>query len=335
MKGYLALLAAAASALALVAAGSAARTETPPGIVDIFTNLAYQSSEAAGTGIILTSSGEVLTNNHVIRGATALKATVVDTGRTYRAKVVGYALGQDVAVIQLLNASGLPTAPLGHSTGLHVGDTVTAFGNAGGRGGTPSSAAGTIRGLGKSITARDDSGTSERLVGLIETDADLQPGDSGGPLVNAAGQIIGMDTAAGSSFTFETSTSRGYAIPIDKATSIASQIAAGRTAAGIHVGATAFMGVSVRDPGDDPYFFGNGTSGVVIAQIVPGSPVARTGLSPGDILTAFDGKSVSSSNRLTSLVATKSPGDVVKIRWVDAFGSAHTASLKLASGPPQ
>ena len=323
--------AAAAAALAFAGVSGAARADMPPGIVDIYTNLGYQGSAAAGTGIILTSTGEVLTNNHVIRGATTVKATVVDTGRTYKAKVLGYALGQDVAVIQLQNASGLPVAPVGSSTGIHVGDTVTAFGNAGGRGGTPSSAAGTIRALGKSITATDDSGTTERLTGLIVTDADLQPGDSGGPLVDTGGHVIGMDTAAGSTFTFESSSSRGYAIPIDKARSIAAQIVAGRAITGIHIGATAFMGVSVRDTGD----FSGGGNGVIVADIVPGSPIARAGISPGDVLTGFDGKTVDSSNRLTSLVATKSPGDTVKIRWLDALGGAHTASITLASGPPQ
>jgi S1-C subfamily serine protease len=332
VKVRLGLIAVAGAALIFASAGGAARQEMPQGIVDIYTNLGYQGSEAAGTGIILSSSGIVLTNNHVIRGATTIKATSVDTHRTYKAKVVGYALGEDVAVIQLLNASGLPAAPLGRSTGLKVHDAVTTYGNAGGVGGTPSSATGTVVGLGRSITARDDSGTSERLTGLIETNANLQPGDSGGPMVNANGEVIGMDTAAGSSFTFETSTSRGYAIPIDHAYAIAQKIIAGQGSTGIHIGATAFMGVSVQD-GDN--FYNQSGNGVVVAQIVPGSPIARIGINPGDLLTKFDGKAVPSSNRLTSLVATKSPGDSVSIRWVDQYGQAHTASLKLASGPPQ
>ena len=333
MKVRLGLAAAAAAALIFAAAGSAARQEVPQGIVDIYTNLGYQGSEAAGTGIILSSSGVVLTNNHVIRGATSIRATVVDTHRTYRAKVLGYALGQDVAVIQLQNASGLPAAPLGHSSGLKVHDPVTTYGNAGGVGGTPTSATGTIIGLGRSITARDDSNTSERLSGLIETDAELQPGDSGGPMVDTDGRVIGMDTAAGSSFTFETSVNRGYAIPIDHALGIAQKIVAGQRSTAIHIGATAFMGISVQD--GDNFFYNQSGNGVVVAQIVPGSPIAHIGISPGDLLTAFDGKAVSSSTRLTSLVATKSPGDSVKLRWVDQFGQAHAASLKLVAGPPQ
>ena len=273
----LALAAAAAAALALVGVGGAARTAAPQGIVDIYTNLGYQDSAAAGTGIVLTSSGTVLTNNHVIRGATMIRATVVDTHRTYRAKIVGYALGEDVAVIQLQSASGLPVAAVGSSSGLHVHDAVVAWGNAGGVGGTPRNSPGAIVGLGKSITARDDSGSSERLRGLIRTDADLQPGDSGGPLVDAAGRVIGMDTAAGSTFTLDASTSRGYAIPVDHAVAIVAGSVTGRGSAAIHIGATAFMGVSVQDGGDG-FFYRSGGKGVVVAEIVPGSPVAHAGI---------------------------------------------------------
>ena len=334
MEFRLALAAVAAAALVLAGAGGAARTVTPQGIVDIYTNLGYQDSAAAGTGIVLTHSGTILTNNHVIRGATTIRATVVDTHRTYRAKIVGYAVGEDVAVIQLQGASGVPIAPVGSSSGLHVHDPVVAWGNAGGIGGTPSNSPGAIVGLGKSITARDDSGSSERLRGLIETDADLQPGDSGGPLVDAAGRVIGMDTAAGSTFTFDASGSRGYAIPIDHALAIVKRIVTGRGSAVLHIGATAFMGVSVQD-GADGFSLGNGGNGVVVAEIVPGSPVARAGINPGDLLTTFDGEAISSSTRLTSLISTKSPGDTVRIRWIDQYGEGHAATLRLAAGPPQ
>ena len=115
-----------------------------PGIVDIYTNLGYQGASAAGTGIVLTSGGVVLTNNHVIRGATSIKVVDLDNGRTYQAKVLGYALSADVAAIQLQGASGLQTAPLGSSDDVKVGQLVTTHGNAGGAGGTPSSSPGRI-----------------------------------------------------------------------------------------------------------------------------------------------------------------------------------------------
>ena len=324
---------AALATFAVVGSATAARVTTPiPGIVDIYTNLGYQGEAAAGTGIVLSSSGVVLTNNHVIRGATTIKVVDLDNGRTYKATVLGYAVGQDVAAIQLKGASGLQTAPLGSSSDLKVGELVTTHGNAGGVGGTPSSSSGKITGLAKSITARDDSGNSEQLTGLIETNAGLQPGDSGGPMLDSSGQVIGMDTAAGSSFTFESSGSRGYAVPIGKATKIVDQILGGSQVQGLHIGKTAFMGVSVGS--SDPYYW-QAPSGVVVNQIVSGSPIARIGISAGDLLTSFDGKAVSSPTRLTSLVVTKHPGDSVQIRWLDQTGTAHTATVRLGEGPPQ
>ena len=320
---------------ALVVAGTAtaAPVATPiPGIVDVYTNLGYQGEAAAGTGIVLSSSGVVLTNNHVIRGATSIKVVDLDNGRTYKAQVLGYAVGADVAAIQLQNASGLQTAPIGSSSDLAVGQQVTTHGNAGGAGGTPSSSPGRITGLGKSITARDDSGNSEKLTGLIETNAGLQPGDSGGPMVSTDGKVIGMDTAAGTSFSFESSASRGYAVPIDKATKIVAQIVAGRGTTGLHIGKTAFMGVSVGS--SDPYYW-QSSAGVVVNQIVSGSPLSQVGITAGDLLTGFDGKTVTSPTRLTSLVVTKHPGDSVRIKWLDQYGKAHTATVVLAQGPPQ
>jgi S1-C subfamily serine protease len=329
----IAALASAAVLGALATGGAGAAGVSPvPGIVDIYTNLGYQQAAAAGTGIVLTSSGVVLTNNHVIRGATTIKVVDLDNGHTYKATVLGYTINGDVAAIQMTNASNLNTAPLGHSAGLHVGQAVTTYGNAGGAGGAPSAASGKIVGLGKSITARDDSGNSEQLTNLIATDASLEPGDSGGPMVDANGQVIAMDTAAGSSFTFESSVSRGYAVPIDRAAAIVAQIVAGRASTAIHVGRTAFMGIQVG--GTDP-FAGQLSSGILVASVVPGSPVSKIGLNPGDVLTRFDGKAVNSQTGLTALILARTPGESVPIRWYDQFGTAHTASVTLASGPPQ
>ena len=150
---------------------------------------------------MLSSNGEVLTNNHVIEGATSTKVTDIGNGQTYTATVVGYDATQDVAVLQVQAASGLTTASLGNSSTVQTGNSVTALGNAEGKGGTPSVAIGAVTALNQSITASDElSGASEQLTGLIETDAPIQPGDSGGPLVNVYGQVIGMDTAASSSY---------------------------------------------------------------------------------------------------------------------------------------
>ncbi|MGH3214293.1 MAG: S1C family serine protease, partial [Trebonia sp.] len=171
-----------------------------PGLVDVTSTLGYEQATAMGTGIVLTSNGEILTNNHVVNGATSVSVRDIGNGKTYKATVVGYDESHDVAVLQLSGASGLTTATTGNSSTVKVGDDVVGLGNAGGAGGTPSVAAGNVTALNQSITASDEgSGSSEQLSGLIETNANIQPGDSGGPLVNSYGQIIGMDTAASSS----------------------------------------------------------------------------------------------------------------------------------------
>jgi S1-C subfamily serine protease len=186
---------AAASTTALTTSQIANKVD--PGLVDIVSTLGDQNAEAAGTGMVVTSSGEVLTNNHVIDGATSIKATDIGNGRTYTAKVVGYDKSDDVAVIQLQGASGLTTVSFGDSSQVTVGQSVVALGNAGGKGGTPSVATGTVTALNQSITASDEgSGSSENLTGMIESNANIQPGDSGGSLVNSAGQVIAIDTAA-------------------------------------------------------------------------------------------------------------------------------------------
>ena len=171
-----------------------------PGLVDVISTLGDQSATAEGTGIVLTSTGEVLTNNHVIDGATSVKVVDIGNGKTYTATVVGYDKTKDVAVLKLQNASGLQTAPLGDSSSVAVGQNVTALGNAEGKGGTPAVATGQVTALGQSITASDEgsSTNSEQLTGMIQSNVPIQPGDSGGSLVSSSGQVVGMDTAASS-----------------------------------------------------------------------------------------------------------------------------------------
>jgi S1-C subfamily serine protease len=184
-----------ASSSALSTSKIAAKVD--PGLVDVISTLGYQDAEAEGTGIVLTSNGEILTNNHVINGATSVKVTDIGNGQSYTATVVGYDDAQDVAVLQLTGASGLKTATIGNSSTVSVGNDVVGLGNAGGAGGTPSVAPGEVTALNQSISPYDEStGTSEQLSGMIESNADIQPGDSGGPLVNQYGAVVGMDTAA-------------------------------------------------------------------------------------------------------------------------------------------
>jgi len=177
-----------------------------PAIVDVNTTLAQGA--AAGTGMVISSSGEVLTNNHVIDGATSVTVTAAN-GKTYVAKVVGYDATDDVAVLQLQGAPKLPTVTAS-STKPSVGDPVVALGNALGRGGTPATAPGSVTAVNQTITATDDNGANpETLSNLIQTDAPIQPGDSGGPLVNANGQVVGMDSAGSQSQAAATSPGSG------------------------------------------------------------------------------------------------------------------------------
>ncbi|MGA2528222.1 MAG: trypsin-like peptidase domain-containing protein [Acidimicrobiales bacterium] len=305
---------------------SAIASGVDPALVDVNTTLGYQAEEAAGTGIVLNSDGLVLTNNHVIDEATTISVTDVGNGHVYGASVVGYDRSSDVAVIQLHGASGLKVASLGDSSTAHVGQAVVAIGNAGGVGGTPSVAGGSITDLEQSITATEqDGGNPENLRGLVETNADIQPGDSGGPLVDTAGKVLGMDTAASAGFSLQTSGTQGYAIPINSAIAIAKRIEAHQGSASVHIGATGFLGVGVQPE--------NGVTGAYVENVEPNTPAALAGLVPGDVVTSLDGKPVASYETLTNLLQQFHPGDNVRLGWTDSSGTRHSATLKLATGP--
>lgn len=309
---------------------------TDPGVVDVVSALGYQNGTSAGTGIVLTSTGEILTNNHVIAGATSIKVRDVGNGRTYPATVAGYSQAKDIAVLQLKGASGLTTANLGNSSHVKVGDKVVAIGNAGGQNGTPSVATGKVTGLSKSITATDaSSGTSEQLTGLIQTNAAIQPGDSGGPLTNTSGKIIGLDTAASSGSAFQLSTSaptQAFTIPINEAVTIAHQIEAGTSSATVHIGATAFLGVGVSSAGG---FLPGASSGngAFVEGVQQGTPAAAAGLTAGDTITSLAGHTITSAAQIRTVLNGYHPGDKVSIAWTDQAGGTHTATVTLGSGP--
>ncbi len=313
--------------------------QTDPGLVDIVSNLSLQQAESAGTGLVLTPSGEILTNNHVIKGATAIRVTDIGNGHTYAAKVVGYDQTRDIAVLQLTGASGLQTAALGDSSTAQVGNKVVALGNAGGKGGTPSVAVGRVAGLNASIVASDEgAGTSERLSGLIHHTAPIQPGDSGGPLVNTAGKIIGIDTAASGSSGFQiqpSNSTQAFAIPINEAVGLAQQIDAHQASATIHIGATGLLGVGVESAQQASSSGITAGSGAVVEQALPGTPAARAGITGGDVIVAAGGQRVTSPSGLQAALERFHPGNSVSITWTDQSGQTHSASLILANGPAQ
>jgi len=304
-------------------------------LVDINTTLSYSQEQAAGTGIVLSPDGEILTNNHVINGETSIQVTDVGNGKTYQAKVLGYDHAQDIAVVQLIGASGLASAAVGDSSKLAAGQSVVAIGNAGGTGGQPSITGGSISALDQSITASDQGdGTSEQLNDLIQSNAAIQPGDSGGSLVNLSGQVVGVDTAASDGFSFQTGgrDPEGFSIPINRAMDIARDILAGQGSSSIHVGATAFLGVTVSGAGQ-----GNAPptgSGATIAEVISNGAAASAGLVAGDTITSFGGRTVSSSTDLTDIIEIYHPGETAAVAYVDSGGQSHTVNVTLASGPP-
>jgi len=241
-------------AAASVVSADRAASAVDNAVVDIDATDGYGGGADAGTGMVITSNGDILTNNHVVADATSVTVTFVSSGRSYRAKVLGTDAADDVALLKVSGVSGLATINAGNSDSVTAGMAVAAVGNALGRSGTPTVTTGTITGAGRSITASDGDGTSsERLTGMLETDADVVSGDSGGPLVDSSGQVIGMDTAAAANDSggqgFEpsaiTSSNDGYAIPITKALSIARTIAAGQASSSIVIGTPGFLGLEL------------------------------------------------------------------------------------------
>jgi S1-C subfamily serine protease len=310
---------------------------TGRGVVVIDTNLGYQNAAAAGTGMVLSPSGEVLTNNHVIKGATNIRIVVPGTGRSYAAKVVGYDISADVALLQAQGASNLKTIPLGDSSSVSIGQRATALGNAGGTG-SLTAATGAITGLGKTITASDQGSDGQVLHGLIETDANVQPGDSGGPLLDKDGHAIGMDTAgSASAFASETAPD-AYAVPIDDALAIVRQIESADDSSTVHIGGTPFLGVQLEAVGDTGYGYGGQSSssaGAMIAAVVPNEPADSAGLEAGDIVTAIDGREITSPSGVSDILLTKKAGATITVAYTDSSGASQTTTVTLASGPAQ
>lgn len=331
----------------------AVANKVEPGVVDINSTLKYEDGTAAGTGMVLSANGLVLTNNHVVEGSTHLTVTSVTTGRSYTAEVVGTDATDDVALIKLQGASGLKQVQVGNSSKVTLGTPVIAIGNQGGTGGTPTvSSPGTITALDRTITASDEgSSNPETLHGMLQTNAPIAAGDSGGALADSAGQVIGMNTAANSqNIGGGAGTDQGFAIPINTALSIARQIAAGKSSSTIKIGPSGFIGVDVANisaASSCPAISGAGgvggglgggytppvNSGALVCQAFPGTPATSAGLVAGDVITGVNGQSVSSASSLTTIMAPLRPDTSISLSWVDTSGQKHTSSITLIQGP--
>ncbi|OBG46273.1 serine protease [Mycobacterium alsense] len=293
-----------------------------PQVVNINTKFGYNNAVGAGTGIVIDPAGVVLTNNHVISGATDISAFAVGNGQTYGVDVVGYDRTADVAVLQLRGASGLPAANIGGGVG--VGEPVVALGNAGGQGGTPSAVAGKVVALNQTVSATDTlTGAEETLGGLIQADTAIRPGDSGGPLVNGAGQVVGVNTAA--SDNYKLSGGQGFAIPIGNAMGVANQIRSGAASNTVHIGPTAFLGLGVSDTN------GNGAR---VERVVGSGPAAAAGISAGDVITGVDNVPINGATALTDVLVPHHPGDTITLHYRAKAGGDRTATVTLADGPP-
>jgi S1-C subfamily serine protease len=300
-----------------------------PAVVDVNVTLAFGQGTAEGTGMIVTPSGEVLTNNHVVEGAGHISVRVEGHAKPYAARVLGVDPTADVALIQLIGATHLPTIHIGNAARVAVGEPVAAIGNALGLGGKPTVTLGTITGLNRTITASNDLSDNETLHGMLETDAALAPGDSGGPLVDAAGQVLGMDTAA-----YNGGSPVGFAIPIDRAMAIVHAIQAGRASSTILIGNRALLGVDVLTVAPDQVASGF-PAGALVWAVFPGTPAASAGLMQGDVITGLNGHAVTSAAQLAALIHANRPGAVVTVTWVTPMDQEATATVTLATAPVQ
>ena len=307
-----------------------------PAVVDINTVIqtASGSAAAAGTGLIITSSGDVLTNNHVVEGSVSIKVSIQGKSGTYAATVIGVDPADDVAVIHVNGVSGLPTVTIADSSTVTIGDTVYALGNALGLGGSPRVTKGIVTALDQTITASDNGAQAEQLTGMIQSDAEISPGDSGGALVNSAGQVIGVITAGQAQGFRSNSTTIAFAIPSSKAVDIANRILAGKAGNGIYIGPVGYLGVLVQtlDATTAAQLGLSISSGAYVRAVVAGSPAEHAGITAGSVITRVNSAVVDTATALGNALHQYKPGDQVKITWISG-NATHTANVTLISGP--
>ena len=304
-----------------------------PAIVDV--NTVVGSGQAAGTGEIITSNGEILTNNHVVDRSTSIQVTIAGRSQTYTAHVIGVDPSADIALIQVDGVSGLPTVSFGSSSSVKVGDPIVALGNALGQGGTPDVSQGSVTALDQTITASEGGSKSEQLTGMLQSDATIYPGDSGGPLANSSGQVVGMITAGDVQGFRSSASTVDYAIPSDTILSVVNQIRAGQASSQIIYGQTGYIGVSVQDfdASAAAQLNLNVTSGALVAGVVSSSPAASAGITRYSVITSVAGIKITNIDDLGNTLLAHKPGEQVSITWVNQSGT-HTATVTLGGVNP-
>lgn len=303
-----------------------AADQIEPAVVRLDTVVNYQRVLGTGTGFVIDAGGQVLTNYHVVQGADRI--TGVIGGRAFGADIVGFDRGRDIAVLQLRGGGGQPTATLGDSTRIVIGEPVIAIGNARGSNSALTREAGTVTALGRTISAEDElTGGKTQMTGLFEIAAPVRAGDSGGPVVNAFGQVIGMTTAATVNFQTDPG-GEGFAIPITEAMAVADQIRSRIPSDTVHIGPPTLLGVGVSSAEQHEAF-----PGVLVREVLPGGPAEQSGLANGDVILTLDGTPIESATDLTRVLDRHYPGDVIELTWIDRAGQQRTGKAVLNPGP--
>jgi putative serine protease PepD len=287
-----------------------------PGVVYIHTQASrggrFFPTQGAGTGVVVTADGEVLTNAHVVAGATSIKVNLAGESQARDATLVAADSGNDIALLKITGASNLKTVELGSSGDLRVGDDVGAIGNALDLKGGFTVTRGIVSALNRSIGAEDGGSLS----GLIQTDAAINPGNSGGPLVNSAGQVVGINTAVDGQ-----GQNIGFAIAIDKAKPILERLRTGQSAAATP---RAYLGVSSQTVDSSP--------GATVVDVGPGTPAAGAGIQVGDVIVALDNTQITDSDGLSEAIGAKKPGDRVTVTY-SRGGQRRTVQVNLGTRP--
>lgn len=324
-------------AASLDTAGGGIAARVAQGVVNVNTTLG-SGGGGAGTGIVLSPDGVVLTNNHVISGATSIHVEFGLTGATHSAEVLGYAVQDDVALIKIEGVSGLKPVTLGDSSQVEVDDGILALGNALGRGGAPAVAQGVVTALGRTIRASDGTEAGETLTDMIQIAAAIQPGDSGGPIIDRSGDVIGITTAGNARRrAFEGGSSNaGFAIPINRAKAIVRQIQSGEDTDRVHIGTRALLGVLATDADGADEFGGEpvASPGALITEVQPDTGAEKIGLERGAVIISVGDTQVTGTDGLHEVLLPYHPGDRVKIVWIDPDGDRRSATARLIAGPP-
>jgi len=278
-----------------------------------------------GTGFIFDKSGYILTNNHVVEGASSLTVATTDN-KTYDAKIIGTYPQGDLAVIQITGAGNLPTVALGDSNKLQVGDPVVAIGNALALQGGPTVTSGVVSALNR-VAQEPSSGSTPGtfLVDLIQTDAAINPGNSGGPLLNAAGQVVGINTLGSTQ-----AQGINFSISINSAKPVADALIAGQPVPRAFVGVT----TGSLNPQQDAQLKLPANTGVGIASVQPGTPAATAGLKADDIIIKFDGQDVHGEEGFVGLLLNHKPGDTVTFTIL-RNGQQQDVKVTLGQAPKQ